>query len=93
VAEFDSDADIFDRMRGGPNSERGSKALEPQFSEREQGAWTSEPQEICITSGSLLYRGLTKATSLHPLHRSSETDTSQSGIEPGTSCTAGEHSM
>jgi hypothetical protein len=29
MAEFDSDADIFDRTRGGPNSERGSKALEP----------------------------------------------------------------
>ncbi len=26
---------------------------------------------------------------LHPLHRASETDVSQSGIEPGTSCTAG----
>ncbi len=26
VAEFDSDADIFDRTRGGPNSTRGSKA-------------------------------------------------------------------
>ena len=30
VAEFDSDADLFDRTRGGPNSTRGSKALEPQ---------------------------------------------------------------
>jgi hypothetical protein len=30
VAEFDSDADIFDWTRGGPNSPRGSKALEPQ---------------------------------------------------------------
>jgi hypothetical protein len=30
---------------------------------------------------------------LHPLHRASETDASQLGIEPGTSCTAGEHSM
>jgi hypothetical protein len=30
---------------------------------------------------------------LHPLHRASETEASQSGIEPGTSCTADEHSM
>jgi hypothetical protein len=30
---------------------------------------------------------------LHPLHRASNTEASQSGIEPGTSCTAGEHSI
>jgi hypothetical protein len=30
AADFDSDADIFDRTHGGPNSTRGSKALEPQ---------------------------------------------------------------
>jgi hypothetical protein len=30
---------------------------------------------------------------LHPLHRASENVASQRGIEPGTSCTAGEHSM
>ncbi len=30
---------------------------------------------------------------VHPLHRASETDASQPGIEPGTFCTAGEHSM
>ncbi len=62
MAEFDSDADIFDRTRGGPNSERGSKALEPLLREREQGARTSEPCENCITSGSPLCRGLTRAT-------------------------------
>ncbi len=28
MAEFDSDADIFDQTRGGPNSERGSRAFE-----------------------------------------------------------------
>ncbi len=80
MAEFDSDADIFDRTRGGPYSKRGSKALEPQLHEREQGARTSEPCENCITSGSPLYRGLTKAT--HPLHGASETEASQSGNEP-----------
>jgi hypothetical protein len=30
---------------------------------------------------------------LHPLQRASETDGSQSGIKPGTTCTAGEDSM
>ncbi len=30
---------------------------------------------------------------LHPLHRASKTEASQSGIEPRSSCTAGEHSM
>ncbi len=30
---------------------------------------------------------------LHPLHRASETEAFQLGIKPGTSCTAGEHSM
>ncbi len=30
---------------------------------------------------------------LHPLHRASETEESQQGTEPGTYCTAGEHSM
>jgi hypothetical protein len=30
---------------------------------------------------------------LHPLHRESETYASESGTEPGTSCTAGEHSV
>jgi hypothetical protein len=38
VAEFDSDVDIFGRMRGGLNSKRGSKALEPQLRARKQGA-------------------------------------------------------
>ncbi len=37
IAEFNMDADIFDKTRGGPNSERGSKALEPLLLEREQG--------------------------------------------------------
>jgi hypothetical protein len=31
--------------------------------------------------------------SVHPLHRASENVASQPGIEPGTSCTAGEYSM
>jgi hypothetical protein len=57
VAEFDSDADIFDRTRGGLNSERGSKALEPLLRAREQGAQASELLENCFTSGSPLYRG------------------------------------
>ncbi len=37
-------------------------------------------------SGSPLCRGLDQGH-LHPLHRASETEASQSGIEPGTSCT------
>jgi hypothetical protein len=52
---------------------------------------TSEPHENCITSGSPLCR--VDQGHLHPLHRASETEASQSRIEPGTSCTAGEHSM
>ncbi len=62
VAELDSDADIVDRTRGGPNSKRGRKALEPLLLVREQGARTSEPRENCIMSGSPLCRGLTRAT-------------------------------
>ncbi len=38
-------------------------------------------------------RGLTRAQCLHPLHRASENDEPHRGIESGTSCTAGEHSM
>ena len=30
VAEFDSEEDMIDRTRGGPNSKRGSQALGPQ---------------------------------------------------------------
>ncbi len=62
MAELDSDADIFDRMRGGLNSERGSEALEPLLHAREQGTRTSEPRENCITPGSPLCRDLTRAT-------------------------------
>jgi hypothetical protein len=61
VAEFGSDANIFHQKRGDPNSERGSKALEPLLREREQGARTSEPRENCFTLGSPLCRGLTRA--------------------------------
>ncbi len=87
MAENDSDADIFDQTLGGPNSKKGSKALSVRslLCEREQGARTSEPHENCITSGSPLCRGLTRVK--HPQHRASETDPSQSGIKPGTSCT------
>jgi hypothetical protein len=60
VAEFDSDADISDQTRGGPNSTRGSKALESLLRAREQGVRTSEPRENCITSGSC--RVLTRTT-------------------------------
>jgi hypothetical protein len=42
VAEFDSDADIIDQTRGGPNSTRGSKARDPLLRAREQGTRTSE---------------------------------------------------
>ncbi len=62
MAEFDLDADIFDQTRGGPNSKRGSKALEPLLRAREQGARTSELPENCITLGPPLCRGLTRAT-------------------------------
>ncbi len=62
MAESDSHAYIFDGMRGGPNSERGSNALEPLLRARKQGTRTSEPRENCITSGSPLCRGLTRAT-------------------------------
>jgi hypothetical protein len=40
--DWGSDADIFDRTRGGLNSMRGSKALDPLLRAREQGARTSE---------------------------------------------------
>jgi hypothetical protein len=72
--------------------------------------------ENCITSGSPLCRGLTRAIYIpfiellrpgrlsqdwtldllhcrRPIHRAYATRASQPGIEPGTSCTAGEHSM
>ncbi len=62
VAEFDSGADIVDRTHGGPNSKRGRKAFEPLLLVRVQGARTSEPCEKCITLGSPLCRGLTRAT-------------------------------
>jgi hypothetical protein len=91
-AEFDSDADIFDRTHGGPISERGSKALEPLLREREQGALTSEQRENCITLGSPLCRGLIRATYIlcieHPrlMRLSRESN-------PGPPATAGKHSM
>jgi hypothetical protein len=95
VAELDSDADIVDRTCGGSNSERGRKALESLLLVREQGARTSEPRENCMTLGSPLCRGLTKATYIlcieHPRRRRDQA--SRPGIEPGTSYTAGEHSM
>jgi hypothetical protein len=61
-------------------------------------------REKCITSGSPLCRGLTRATYILCIERLRASATqkqrsahainaSQSGIEPGTSCTAGEHSM
>ncbi len=63
VAEFDSDADIFDRTRGSPNSMRGRKALEPLLRAREQAARTAEGcVRNAFTSGSPLCRGWTRAT-------------------------------
>jgi hypothetical protein len=41
---------------------RGSKVLEPLLCAREQSARTSERHENCITSGSPLCRGLTRAS-------------------------------
>ncbi len=43
--KLDSDADIVDRTRGGPNCERGRESLEPLLLVREQGARTSEPRD------------------------------------------------
>ncbi len=92
VAEFDSDADIFDRMRGGSNSERGSKALEPLLRAREQGAQTSEPCENCITSGSPLCRGLTRATYIlciehpRPKRLSQESNPGPPALQANTLC-------
>ncbi len=78
VDKFDSEADIFDQKYGGPNSKKGSKALE-----REQVAWTSEPLENCITSGSPLCRGLIRANYI--LYIEHLRLMSQSGTKPGTS--------
>ncbi len=92
MAEFDSDADIFDRTREGPNSTRGSKALEPLLRAREQGARTSEPHENCITSGSPLCRGLIRATyilcieHLRPKRLSRESNPGPSALQANTLC-------
>jgi hypothetical protein len=64
---------------------------------RVEYAWRSDRLhvavwELRITSGSPLCRGLTRAIYIL-LHRASENVASQPGIEPGTSCTAGEYSM
>jgi hypothetical protein len=56
---------------------RGSRALEPQNRGRIASRWGNHYDQ----------------GHLHHLHRASETDVSQSWIEPGTSCTAGEHSI
>ncbi len=81
------------RTCGGPNSKRGSKALEPLLRKREQGIRTSELRENCITSGSpLCRRGLTRATYIlcieHPRPKRLSRES-----KPGASYTAGEHSM
>jgi hypothetical protein len=92
VAEFDWDANIFDRMRGGPNSKRGNKALEPLLHAREQGARTSEPRENCITSGSPLCRGLTRATYIlciehpRPKRLSLESNPGRPALQANTLC-------
>ncbi len=92
VAEFDSDAEIFDRTHGGPNSPRGSQVLEPLLRVREQGARTSEPRENCITSGSPLCRGLTRATNilciepLRPKHLSRELNPGPPTLQANTLC-------
>jgi hypothetical protein len=92
VAEFDSDADIFDWTNGGLNSQRGSKALEPLLREREQGARTSEPCDNCITSGSPLCRDLTRATYIlwieHPrlMSLSRESNPGPPALQANTQC-------
>ncbi len=84
--------DIFDQMRRGPNGERGSKELEPQLNKREQGARTSEPCEIWITSGSPLCRGSTRATYIlciehpRPKRLSRESNPGPSALQANTLC-------
>jgi hypothetical protein len=64
---------------------------------RVEYAWRSDRMhvaawELRIMSGSPLCRGLTRTIYIL-LHRASENVVSQPGMEPGTSCTAGEYSM
>jgi hypothetical protein len=71
------------RTPGGLNNWRGSKALEPH-----NAVWKLHHLWGLHYVGAWL-----GPPTVYPLHRASETDTSQQVIEPGTSCTAGEHSM
>jgi hypothetical protein len=92
LAEFDSDADIFYRTCGGPNSERRSKVLKPLLHAREQGARTSEPRENRITLGSPLCRGLTRATYIlciehpRPKRLSRESNPGPPALQANTLC-------
>jgi hypothetical protein len=80
------------RTRGGPNSTRGSKVLEPLLRAREQGARTSEPCENCIMSGSPLCRGLTRATYIlciehpRPKRLSRESNPGPPALQANTLC-------
>jgi hypothetical protein len=61
-------------------------------------AWEGAGRSNLRTAWELHHVGVTTMQRLdqghlHPLHRASETKVSQLGIEPGTSCTAGEHTM